>query len=86
MAETAESAVEEQVWLASHPTIRMGIMDAWPPMDYVDNSGRPRGIGVQFINALIIEGFPYYLSWCWGGTTVIGLTILGLGLGLVQKN
>ncbi|MCP4690094.1 MAG: transporter substrate-binding domain-containing protein, partial [Desulfobacterales bacterium] len=42
----------ERHWLASHPKIRVGIMNAWPPMDYVDSGGKPRGIGVQFINAL----------------------------------
>ena len=43
---------EERAWLDSHPKIRIGIMNAWPPMDYVDGSGRPQGIGVQFINAI----------------------------------
>lgn len=42
----------EQVWLAGHPKISIGIMSAWPPMDYVDNIGRPQGIGVEFIRAL----------------------------------
>jgi ABC-type amino acid transport substrate-binding protein/nitrogen-specific signal transduction histidine kinase len=41
----------ERAWLSQHPTIRMGIMNAWPPMDYVDKMGRPRGIGVEFIGA-----------------------------------
>ena len=43
---------EESLWLEAHPKIRIGIMNAWPPMDYVDSSGRPQGIGVQFINAI----------------------------------
>ncbi|NOR52328.1 MAG: transporter substrate-binding domain-containing protein, partial [Gammaproteobacteria bacterium] len=42
----------ERNWLAAHPTIRIGIMNAWPPMDYVDSSGMPQGIGVEFIRAL----------------------------------
>ena len=42
----------EQGWLQAHPKISIGIMDAWPPMDYVDHQGKPRGIGVQFIKAL----------------------------------
>lgn len=41
----------EHAWLAEHPTIRIGIMNAWPPMDYVDSRGRPQGIGVAFIRA-----------------------------------
>ncbi len=40
----------------------------------------------QFYSTLVIEGFPYFLSWCWGGTTLIALTIMGLGIGLVQKS
>lgn len=43
---------EEKDWLASHPRIRMGIMNAWPPMDFVDETGKPRGIGVDYIHAL----------------------------------
>ncbi|MEJ1421507.1 MAG: transporter substrate-binding domain-containing protein [Candidatus Sedimenticola sp. (ex Thyasira tokunagai)] len=42
----------EQTWLEAHPKIRIGIMNAWPPMDYVDSSGRPQGIGVKFINSI----------------------------------
>jgi ABC-type amino acid transport substrate-binding protein len=42
----------ELAWLDNHPRIRIGIMNAWPPMDYVDEEGRPRGIGVRYINAL----------------------------------
>ncbi len=40
----------------------------------------------EFIPTLVIDGFPYFLSWCWGATTLISLTIMGLGIGLVQKN
>jgi hypothetical protein len=40
----------------------------------------------QFISSLVIDGFPYHLSWCWGGTALIGMTVMGLGLGLVHKN
>ncbi len=51
-AAALELTDEERTWLVSHPKIRIGIMNAWPPMDYIDRSGRPQGIGVQFINAL----------------------------------
>ena len=27
-------------------------MDAWPPMNFVDDGGRPRGIGVDYIRAV----------------------------------
>ena len=40
---------------------------------------------LQFYPALVIEGFPYYLSWCWGGIDLIGFTILGGMLGLLYK-
>lgn len=40
----------------------------------------------QFYNAMVIEGFPYFLSWCHGGSVLISATIMGLGIGLVLKN
>ena len=43
---------EQQAWLKQQTKIRIGIMNAWPPMDYVDVNGNPSGIGVKFINAL----------------------------------
>jgi polar amino acid transport system substrate-binding protein len=42
----------EQAWLEDHPKIQIGIMNAWPPMNYVDDRGEPQGIGVGFIKAL----------------------------------
>jgi two-component system sensor histidine kinase/response regulator len=42
----------QQAWLSDHPKIQIGIMNAWPPMNYVDNKGQPKGIGVDFIKAL----------------------------------
>ncbi len=29
---------------------------------------------MNFYNPLTIEGFPYYLSWCWGGSTLLDET------------
>ena len=43
---------KEISWLKQHPKIQIGIMNAWPPMDYVDEMGKPRGIGTGFIQAL----------------------------------
>jgi PAS domain S-box-containing protein len=43
---------EEKSWLENHPVIRVGIMDKWPPMNFVDEQGNPQGIGVDFINVL----------------------------------
>ena len=43
---------EEQAWLNAHPTISMGIMNAWPPMNFLDENGNPQGIGVDYIRAV----------------------------------
>ncbi len=43
---------QELAWLADHKQIEVGIMDAWPPFDFVDEEGRPQGIGMDFIAAL----------------------------------
>lgn len=40
---------------------------------------------MQFYPTLVIEGFPYHLSWCWGGIDLISFTILGAVLGLMYK-
>nr|WP_321400859.1 transporter substrate-binding domain-containing protein [uncultured Desulfobacter sp.] len=42
--------VEEQAWLKAHPQISMGIMNAWPPMNFVDGAGYIRGIGADHIH------------------------------------
>lgn len=39
----------------------------------------------NFYNPLVIEGFPYYLSWCWGAINVISFVVLGAVLGLMMK-
>lgn len=39
-------------WLAQHPRIQVGIMDAWPPLNYLDQNKTPRGIGVEYLDAL----------------------------------
>ena len=39
-----------------------------------------------FYNPLVIEGFPYFLAWCWGGTKVIAMVVLGAVLGLIIKS
>ncbi len=36
---------EERAWLQNNPEIRLGVMNAWPPMDYLDDSGEVKGIG-----------------------------------------
>ncbi len=39
----------------------------------------------NFYYSLVLEGFPYYLSWCWGGVNVIEFLIVGAVLGLIYK-
>lgn len=43
---------DEKAWLEKTPEISIGIMQAWPPMDYIDEKGRAKGIGVGFIDAI----------------------------------
>lgn len=39
----------------------------------------------NFVYPLVIDGFPYYLGWCWGGTALIGGVVAGSALGAVLK-
>ena len=40
---------------------------------------------VQFYNPLIFAGFPYSLSWFWGGITLIGWIIFGAVASAIYK-
>ena len=42
----------EQAWLKEHPNIRIGVMNAWPPFNFVDKVGKPQGIGADYISKL----------------------------------
>jgi hypothetical protein len=39
----------------------------------------------QFYNVLMFEGFPYHLSWCWGGIIMIGWLVYGAVASLIYK-
>ena len=39
----------------------------------------------QFWSPLVFEGFPYHLSWCWGGINLIGWMVFGAVAGLLYK-
>ena len=39
----------------------------------------------NFYTAIVIDGFPYYLGWCWGGIGLIGAVIGGAVVGLIIK-
>jgi hypothetical protein len=40
----------------------------------------------QFYSPLIYEGFPYHLSWCWGGINLIGWMVFGAVAGMIPFN
>lgn len=39
----------------------------------------------SFYYPLVLDGFPYYLAWCWGGINLIDALIGGAVLGLIYK-
>ena len=43
---------EEKAWLEANPRIRVGAMNHWPPMDFVDEAGLPQGIGADFVGLI----------------------------------
>ncbi|MEJ2693247.1 MAG: transporter substrate-binding domain-containing protein [Candidatus Thiodiazotropha sp.] len=43
---------QEREWLQQHQPIDIGVMKAWPPMDFVDAQGNASGIGADIITAL----------------------------------
>lgn len=52
-SETSVNLTEaEKAWLKQHPEITVGTMKDWAPMDYVDEFGKPQGVGVDFIKLI----------------------------------
>ncbi len=43
---------EEKLWLRHHPLISIGTMSNWPPLNFTDSSGKPHGIGADYIEAI----------------------------------
>jgi hypothetical protein len=41
------------------------------------------GFFPNFYNSLVIEGMPYFLSWCWGGATMIDSLLAGTVIGVI---
>lgn len=39
----------------------------------------------NFHYPLVLNGFPYHLSWCWGGIGLIGYAVMGVLFGLVYS-
>jgi len=42
----------EKGWLARHPIIHVGVMQDWPPMNYLDRNGTVQGIGADYLKAI----------------------------------
>lgn len=36
-------------------------------------------------NPIVLEGFPYFLAWCWGGINLIVFVVYGASIALVYK-
>jgi signal transduction histidine kinase/DNA-binding LytR/AlgR family response regulator len=45
-------SAEEQHYLEDHPRIRVGVMNDWPPLNFVDRNGIPQGVGADYVAAL----------------------------------
>jgi hypothetical protein len=41
---------------------------------------------VPMYNSLVIEQFPYFLTWCWGGIDLVGWVLYGTVAALFIKN
>ena len=39
----------------------------------------------NFYFSLVLEGFPYFLGWCWGGINLIDFVIAGVVLALIYR-
>ncbi len=42
----------ERQWLDTHKPFYVGVINAWPPFDFVDDKGVATGIGIDYISAL----------------------------------
>jgi two-component system sensor histidine kinase/response regulator len=42
---------QEQAWLEQHRPLRIGVMEGWPPFDFIDKQGQPAGISIDYIAA-----------------------------------
>jgi len=43
---------QEKAWLASHPVVRVGIDQNWPPIEFVDKNGEYFGISASYLKLL----------------------------------
>ncbi|MFC1769801.1 transporter substrate-binding domain-containing protein [Nitrospirota bacterium] len=49
---TLDLTTTETNWLSEHKEIQIGVMDAWPPFNFVDKDGVPQGIGSDLIREI----------------------------------
>lgn len=52
MAGTDVLTETERQWLTGRAKIRIGVMDAWPPMNFLDDNGIPSGIGADYVREM----------------------------------
>jgi len=52
LAAKASLSAEERAWLASQPSVRVGIDPAWAPVSFVDERDAPQGIAVAYLRRL----------------------------------
>ena len=45
-------SVEEQDWLSRHPVLRIGVDNAWPPLEFVDDDGAYSGMAADFLSLI----------------------------------
>ncbi len=43
---------QEREWLSQHPKLTAGVMDNWPPFDFVNENGTASGISVELIQQI----------------------------------
>ncbi|MDO9308662.1 MAG: transporter substrate-binding domain-containing protein, partial [Deltaproteobacteria bacterium] len=52
LGQKLELTDQEQQWLASHPKIRVGVMDNWAPFSFTTKGGEAQGLGIDYIEAI----------------------------------
>jgi signal transduction histidine kinase/ABC-type nitrate/sulfonate/bicarbonate transport system substrate-binding protein len=62
---------DERRWLAAHPRIRVGFDPAWAPVEFLDNTGQPQGISIDYLKrleSLLQVQFEFVSGLSWGET------------------
>ena len=48
-----ELGPHEISWIKAHPTISVALREAWPPFDFIDPNGEPKGIGLDILDLIM---------------------------------